>query len=240
VLPVSAGGDDEVCGDDQQRRLVTKLPGLDRVVEHTAVLGNPSSWAVMDVQDDLVLAMIDAVWSIGVRAGGVANVLARYRALRGERRHTFAELVAFMDALGGPEAFADAVKNRQRTSTTNGILKAEAVYRQAAMLAEEGVQAVTDLTDHVRERWLEVPGSRSGTSWDAFRLVTGHDTVKADRMLRRFCAAALGTTESRVSAKRAHTLVVAAAAELGVSARALDGAIWTHESARALDRSTRG
>jgi hypothetical protein len=108
------------------------------------------------------------------------------------------------------------------------------------MLAEEGVQGVADLSDRVRERWRQVPGSKSGTSWDALLLVLGHDTVKADRMLRRFCAAALGTTESRVSAKRAHALVVAAAAELGVSARALDGAIWQHESARALDRSTRG
>ena len=135
-----------------------------------------------------------------------------------------------MDELGGPEAFADAVRNRQRTSTTNGILKAEAVYRQAAMLAEEGVVDVSGLTDAVRERWVLVPGSKSGTSWDALLLVMGEDTVKADRMLRRFCAAALGTTESRVSAKRAHELVVGAAAELGVSARALDGAIWAYES----------
>jgi hypothetical protein len=237
VLPVSAGGDDEVCGDDQQRRLVTKVPGLDRVVEHTAVLGNPDSWERSAPQTDVVLAMLDAVWSIGVRAGGVANVLARYEALRGDARHTCAEFVAFVDALGGPEAFADAVRNRQRTSTTNGILKADAVYRQAAMLAEEGVEDADGLTDRVRERWLEVPGSRSGVSWDAFRLVLGHDTVKADRMLRRFCAAALGTTESRISAQRAHRLVVAAAAELGVTARALDGAIWAHESRAATRRS---
>ena len=91
---------------------------------------------------------------------------------------------------------------------------------------------MSGLTDAVRERWVLVPGSKSGTSWDALLLVMGEDTVKADRMLRRFCAAALGTTESRVSAKRAHELVVAAAAELGVSARALDGAIWAYESAR--------
>jgi hypothetical protein len=209
---------------------VKTVEDVDRVVEHAAVLGNPDSWERMDVQDDLVLAVIDAVWSIGVRAGGVANVLARYEALRGEERHTFAEFVAFVDALGGFEAFADAVKNRQRTSTTNGILKAEAVYRQAAMLAEAGVEDVSGLTESVRERWMEVPGSKSGTSWSALLLVTGHDTVKADRMLRRFCAAALETTESRVSAKRAHSLVLAAAARLGVSARALDGAIWSHES----------
>jgi len=229
---VSAVGGDEVWGDDQQRRQLSKVPALARVVEHAAVLGNPDSWERAAPQTDLLLAMIDAVWSIGVRAGGVANVIARYVELRGDSQHTCAEFVTWVEELGGPEAFADAVRNRQRTSTTNGILKAEAVYLQAAMLASEGVVDVSGLTDAVRERWVLVPGSKSGTSWDALLLVMGEDTVKADRMLRRFCAAALGTTESRVSAKRAHALVVAAAAELGVSARALDGAIWARESAR--------
>ena len=153
-------------------------------------------------QTDLLLAMIDAVWSIGVRAGGVANVIARYVELRGDAAHTCADFVTWVDDLGGPEAFADAVRNR-RQRDPNGILKAEAVYRQAAMLAEEGVVDASGCTDAVRERWVLVPGSKSGTSWDALLLVMGEDTVKADRMLRRFCAAALGTTESRVSAKRA-------------------------------------
>src|SRR5262245_263884 len=117
ALPVSAGGGAEVCGDDQQRRLVPSVTAVDRVVEHAAVLGNPESWQRAAPQSDVVLAMIDAVWSIGVRAGGVANVIARYVELRGDAVHTFADLVAFIDGLGGPEAFADAVKNRQRTST---------------------------------------------------------------------------------------------------------------------------
>ena len=151
---MSAVGGDEVWGDDQQRRQLSKVPALARVVEHAAVLGNPDSWERAAPQTDLLLAMIDAVWSIGVRAGGVANVIARYVELRGDAAHTCAEFVACVDGLGGPEAFADAVRNRQRTSTTNGILKAEAVYRQAAMLAEEGVVDVSGLTDAVRERWV--------------------------------------------------------------------------------------
>jgi len=75
---VSAVGGDEVWGDDQQRRQLSKVPALARVVEHAAVLGNPDSWERAAPQTDLLLAMIDAVWSIGVRAGGVANVIARY------------------------------------------------------------------------------------------------------------------------------------------------------------------
>jgi hypothetical protein len=206
---------------------------LDRVVAHAAVLGDPDTWVAADIQTDLTLAVIDAVWSIGVRAGGVANVLARYEALRGDATHTPAELAAFIEMLGGPEAFAEAVQNRQRTSTRNGILKAEAVFLEARMLGEGGVVDVTGLTDAVRARWITVPGQGSGTSWEALLVVTGHDTVKADRMLRRFCATALNTTEARVSAARAHALVVGAAERLSVSPRALDAAIWRHESGAA-------
>lgn len=202
---------------------------LESVVAHAeAVLGAPATWIVNDVQENLALALIDAVWSIGVRAGGVAKVIERHQAL--VETTTPAELAAFIDGLGGPEAYADAVKNRQRTSTTNGILKAEAVHLEAAMLAEEGVVDTTGLTEAVRERWITVPGQKSGTSWSALLIVTGHDTVKADRMLRRFVADATGTTEARVSAARAHELVVAAAGELGVTARALDSAIWRYKS----------
>lgn len=202
---------------------------LESVVAHAeAVLGAPATWIVNDVQENLALALIDAVWSIGVRAGGVAKVIERHQAL--VETTTPAELAAFIDGLGGPEAYADAVKNRQRTSTTNGILKAEAVHLEAAMLAEEGVVDATGLTEAVRERWITVPGQKSGTSWSALLIVTGHDTVKADRMLRRFVADATGTTEARVSAARAHELVVAAAGELGVTARALDSAIWRYKS----------
>lgn len=213
-----------------------RISQLDRVVQHAAVLGDPAAWTRGDVQENLALAVIDAVWSIGVRAGGVANVIARHRAL--VDTSTPAELAAFIAGLGGPEAYADAVANRQRTSTTNGILKAEAVFLEATILAEEGVTDVSGLTDAVRTRWITVPGQKSGTSWDALLLVTGHDTVKADRMLRRFVAAATGTTEARVSAAKAHELVVAAAAALGVTARELDGAIWRYES-EAPSRRTR-
>jgi hypothetical protein len=208
---------------------------LDLVVAHAAVLGDPAAWVAFDPQENLALAVIEAVWSIGVRAGGVANVIARHRAL--VDTSTPAELAAFIDRVGGPDAYAEAVKNRQRTSTTHGILKAEAVYREATILATAGVTDVNGLTDDVRALWMTVPGQKSGTSWDALLITTGHDTVKADRMLRRFVADATGSTETKVSAAKAHELVVAAAARLGVSARALDNAIWSYESAKPARRT---
>jgi hypothetical protein len=200
---------------------------VDAVVAHAARLGPPRAWAESSVYDSLALAVIDAVWSIGVRAGGVANVIGRYRALRGDA-DTPADLAAYIDELGGPEAFADVRRNRQRTSTVNGILKAEAVRLEARMLAEEGVTGPDGLTDRVRARWIEVRGQGSGISWDALLILTGHEHVKPDRMIRRFVAEALGVKD--VPAARAHALVLAAAERLGVSARALDYAIWRYQS----------
>ena len=95
--------------------------------------------------DSVGLAIIDAVWSIGVRYQSVENVIARYRAERLAGGHDPeadrpADVRRFIEACGGAEAFAQRIGNRQRTSTTNGILKAEAVLREARILEEEGVE----------------------------------------------------------------------------------------------------
>jgi hypothetical protein len=82
----------------------------------------------------------------------------------------------------------------------------------------------------LRAAWTQVPGQRSGLSLDAFLMVCGRGGVKADRMVRRFVADALGTTETRVAAPRAATLVIETAARCGVDARALDARIWEYES----------
>ena len=134
--------------------------------------------------------------------------------------------------------------NRQRTSTTNGVLKAEAVLREARILEDEGVEVPADLAgadqerlDHLQGRWSTVPGQASGVSWRAFAMLVGLPEVKPDRMIRRFVAAALGRPrETAVGVDEAHNLVMAAAARLGVSPRALDHAIWAYQSRARLER----
>ena len=216
---------------------------LAMVVSVTALLGSPDSWDTPDGYDSVGLAMIDAVWSIGVRYQSVQNVIARYRAERlAGGHHAEADrpedVRSFIEASGGPEGFALRVRNHQRTSSRNGILKAEAVLHEARILERESVAVPADLAgaseerlQHVRARWSAVPGQASGISWRAFCMLVGLAEVKPDRMIRRYVATALGRSgETAVGVDEARDLVMATAAHLGVSPRELDYAIWSYQS----------
>jgi hypothetical protein len=60
-------------------------------------------------------------------------------------RDGLTEPAAAIDRLGGPDAFAVALANQQRTSTRGGILKADAVLRCAHGLIGLGVATTADL-----------------------------------------------------------------------------------------------
>jgi hypothetical protein len=220
--------------DDAVRAILASVENL---------LPSPDHWETPGSYDSVGLALIAAVWSIGVRYQSVDNVIARYRAERlagGGDPETDgpADVRRFIEACGGAEEFAQRMGNRQRTSTTNGILKAEAVLHEARILEDEGVEGAADLTgasqerlDHLQSRWSTVAGQGSGVSWRAFSMLVGLPEVKPDRMIRRFAAAALGRPrETAVGVDEARALVLAAAARLGVSPSALDNAIWTYQS----------
>jgi hypothetical protein len=217
------------------------LPAMVASVE--ALLGSPDSWDTPDGYDSVGLAMIDAIWSIGVRYQSVENVIARYRAERLAGGHDAEadrpqDVRRFIEACGGPEGFALRVRNHQRTSSRNGILKAEAVLQEARILEHESVGVPADLAgaseerlNHLRGQWSAVPGQASGISWRAFCMLVGLAEVKPDRMIRRYVASALGRPgESAVSVEEARDLVMATAAHLGVSPRDLDHAIWSYQS----------
>jgi hypothetical protein len=209
-----------------------------------ALLPSPDRWETPGGYHSVGLAIIDSVWSIGVRFQSVENVIARYREERRAGGHDPdadrpEDVRRFIECCGGPEAFAERMRNRQRTSTTNGILKAEAVLHEARILEDEGVAVAADLTrageerlDHLRRRWSSVTGQSSGVSWRAFSMLVGLPEVKPDRMIRRFAAAALERPNaSAVGVDEARALVMATAARLGVSPRDLDYAIWAYQSA---------
>jgi hypothetical protein len=230
----------QIPDDDALRAILVAVETL---------LPSPDRWETTGGYDAIGLAIIDAVWSIGVRYQSVENVMARYRAARlaggdDPEADRPGDVRRFIDACGGPEEFAQRMGNRQRTSTTNGILKAEAVLHEARILEEEGVELATDLTgagperlEHLQGRWSTVAGQGSGVSWRAFSMLVGLAEVKPDRMIRRFVAAALGRPrETAVGVDEARDLVLAAAARLGVSPRALDNAIWSYQSRPKTDR----
>lgn len=199
----------------------------------------------------ITLCLIDAVFSINARYEGVKRVVKNYCVAYGldERRasqtklpkiseqDTFEKLIARISGEGA-EVFANTIfKNRWRTSPTNGILKAEAVYLLAKILKRHGVNCLQDVPVILRDETIEtefrtVPGQRSGISFKYFLMETGvEELVKPDRMLLAWLER---TLNRRVSAEEAQALLTDAAAQLrprfpNVTPRQLDLLIWSHE-----------
>lgn len=116
-------------------------------------------------------------------------------------------------------SYAMLFGNKQRTSTRNGILKAEAVHRFARVLVEHGVNQFDDLHNDKKMKAAEaavmkIPGQGSGLTFTYFQMLAGdEDFVKADTHVRRFVSDGLGIDwKNVVSAERASELVKAAAA----------------------------
>jgi hypothetical protein len=132
--------------------------------------------------------------------------------------------------------------SRQRTSRhpTSSILKADASLRFGDQLRAHGIECLQDMADlsAARESAVEtairaIRGQGSGLSWNYFRMLSGsEDLVKANRMVLRFVAAALGRP---IASELASELVRGAASELHskyshLTPRLLDGAIWSYQS----------
>lgn len=199
----------------------------------------------------LPLCVIDAVYSIGVHFRSVERVVDRYCRYFGLRKfreakgkmppeneqQSISDLCRKMEEMG-IERFCDEVfGNRQRTSTKNGILKAEAVCRVASVLKAHGGEFLQDVPrlriDSGFEADIrEIPGQRSGVSLQAFYMLAGaDDLIKPDRMVLRFLQGAIGRT---VTLSEAQSLVSEAASQLRekyplLTPRLLDLEIWKYQ-----------
>ena len=161
-----------------------------------------------------------------------------YRA-EGGRQASVEEFIALLQGQAFKALSRNVFKNRQRTSTSSGILKAEAVFRFARVLSDFGISLLGDTEDQTKNERVEevirkIPGQRSGISFSYFLMLAGSDNfVKADRMLCRFVAEAIGAPRP-VSSKTAETLVLAASSHLkqefpDLTPRLLDHAIWNYQ-----------
>jgi hypothetical protein len=188
----------------------------------------------------LALCVVDSVQSTGVKYTSVGNVVDRYRAYRRERGGDPAtdgvpELLATFTECSGPDGWADRIGTRNRTSTRSGVLKAEAIRDAAVVLTAEGIETTNALLDtaaeevrleKARRSWCAVTGQRSGITWRYMLMLAGVPGVKPDRMICRFVADGLGVPRRSVTSRFAFEIVTAAAKEMGMSATALDHAIW--------------
>lgn len=181
----------------------------------------------------------------------MGRVLAAYRSHRSAANadpanDSLADLIETIGEVGGPVPAADELFKNRNKSPGTGRLKTEALDEAARRLVGVDVTTVADLLSavavaadapRVRTAWVGTKGLGS-VSWDYLLMLAGQDGVKPDTMVRRFVTAAVGIPEA--STERATLAVRAAADGLGVSAKALDHAIWRYESetARRRRRST--
>ena len=199
----------------------------------------------------LPLCVIDAVYSIGVRYEGVRNTINRYCAhfkLQRSRtpqnalppkqeQESVSEFCERAEKHGADAMAIDVFRNRQRTSPTNGILKADAAYRFAAVLRRYEIEHLQDIGAVVRSHEFEkdilaIPGQTSGISLRYFFMLSGSDDlVKPDRMIIAFLKSILGRS---VSLSEAQELLAAASNQLSaayphLTPRLLDHEIWKYQ-----------
>lgn len=239
-----------------------------RVTAHCRPLlaGAPSALGEEYQYAHLPLAVVDAIFSIGVTYTSTRNTVRRAAAALQlpvtapswppnlATQCTVAEWLTRTARYRGEALARDLYGNRQRTSSTGGIRKADAVRQACEMLQTHGIETFQDWqaarADPARHEalerdWRAIPGQRSGISWAYVTMLAGDDTaVKPDRMVVRFVEAALGRslgTGPSVPREAAAYVQAATAALQGdhphLSARLLDHLIWQAQRVQPTPRA---
>lgn len=197
----------------------------------------PGGWS-----GEIEAALVDAVFSANARYGskttGVRRVIQAWRDhTHREPLDDLAALLADVENLGGPDAFADALGNHQRVpgGAPDRPLKTTAVVEAARALVDEGASTSRQLRDRVARDPKRVPvvlrrvGRIGAVTVSYFLMLLGVPDIKADRMICRFVESAIGQD---VTSEEARGTMVRAAGDLGIDARRLDHAAWDWQRRR--------
>ena len=121
-----------------------------------AALGDEHEYA------SIPLCVIDAVFSIGVKYASTKLVPPRWAAAQTPpwpmyRRasvveHSISDFLEAADRFTCDELATKIFQNRQRTSATNGILKAQAAMQFATALRKAGIERFADLKDEAKSQ----------------------------------------------------------------------------------------
>ena len=199
----------------------------------------------------LGLALVDAVFSVGIKYTTTSNVVGRYARYQRltpfraneakwppiEEQEPLDALVTLGEHLGSQRLADEVFENHNRTSSSGGILKAEAVIQAAKVFTAYGVHYFQDLPAVAADSALEtayrsIPGQGSGVSWAYFWMLAGDETlIKPDRHVMAYLERALGTS---VDPAHALHLIREVSAFLQphyptVTPRRLDYAIWVYQ-----------
>ena len=201
------------------------------------------------------LCIVDSVFSIQSRYPTTQATVRRWAAyanwplLKGSLtdEHTVSDFLEKMAGLDAENLASNIFQNRQRTSSTSGILKSQAVREFAEALVQEKLERFSDFEDRSRLGRAEtlirkIKGQGSGVTWKYFLMMAGGDEfIKPDTWICRYVARV--TSRVRVDAPEAEALLLAAIAIIKtlrpeITPRQIDHAIWNSERSRPLTNET--
>lgn len=150
----------------------------------------------------LPLCIIDAVFSIGVKYKSAEKATAHFidhfnldvsRTYPIQKEYTVNDFIHDMNSFSSfDEAAVSGFNNRQRTSSRNGILKAEACFRVAEVFQKHNVDTLKDFNNYTNTTALDrdilaVKGQGSGIMLRYLHMLAGRsDEVKPDRHVVNF------------------------------------------------------
>jgi hypothetical protein len=196
--------------------------------------------------NNLPLCAIDSIFSIGVRYESVKNTVNNFCSFINIDKKSKETQISTSYALKQMSEFTlveitnNIFRNRQRTSTRNGILKAEAVLMFLELLKKYNLEYPSDLRNKSNLNDFEydvklIPGQKSGISLRYFYMLAGEiNLIKPDRMIMRFLEE---STNKKVSIEESQNLLLAVAesmCELGylINAKKLDNLIWNYQRSK--------
>jgi len=175
---------------------IVEIIGKERLdnVKNTEINGN----------DGVVMIAVDSIFSIQAKYDStVAPLVVRFR--------QYVKSKGFDDNAFTPKDFIDifknwdfnklaedVFKNKQRTSSNNGVLKAEALYNAMDMFNRHNIQTKNDLLNYphieqIEKEWKNIKGQGSGITWRYFLMGCGNTTYfKDDTWVYRFFIDELG------------------------------------------------
>lgn len=199
------------------------------------------------------LCALDAVFSIQSRYNSVVSPLIdRFCDLIGIPRRandphtlptdgqiTITELTNRLEGFT-PDFLAEAINNRQRTSSKSGILKADAFLRYLQVFQQFGVDTYQDVNRLVEENPAfeaairQIPGQNVAVDY-FFMLAGDTDGVKVDTHLRRFVRNAVGRDLPADEVKELFRQAVQYYRQHGypqMTARHLDHIVWSWQKSQ--------
>lgn len=199
----------------------------------------------------LPLCVIDSVYSIGVNYKSTRLVVINYcnyfnlKRIRNDKKaipsvssqESITEFCNKFTQNSVDKFTNDIFNNRQRTSTKNGILKSEAVFRFCKILQKYGVEYIQDVHKIISDNKFEeeikqITGQKSGISLQYFFMLCGsNELIKPDRMILRFLEDNL---KRKIKTNEAQQILVSLSKQLNgtypeLSPRILDHMIWDYQ-----------